>query len=118
MGSGYFLGVDVGSASVRAGVFDASGKRLAFATYAISQFRPGPERVEQSSAEIWQQVCHAVKEAVSSSGVRIEEIRALGFDATCSLVALDEQGRGLAANHRTITSSCGWIIVRRRRRNV
>ena len=111
MGSGYFLGVDVGSASVRAGVFDASGKRLAFATYAISQFRPGPERVEQSSAEIWQQVCHAVKEAVSSSGVRIEEIRALGFDATCSLVALDEQGQ-------TITSSCGWIIVRRRRRNV
>lgn len=98
MGSGYFLGVDVGSASVRAGVFDASGKRLAFATYAISQFRPGPERVEQSSAEIWQQVCHAVKEAVSSSGVRIEEIRALGFDATCSLVALDEQGRGLAVS--------------------
>ena len=32
MSSGYFLGVDVGSASVRAGVFDASGKRLAFAT--------------------------------------------------------------------------------------
>lgn len=98
MGSGYFLGVDVGSASVRAGVFDASGKRLAFATHAISQFRPGPERVEQSSAEIWQQVCHAVKEAVSSSGVRIEEIRALGFDATCSLVALDELGRGLAVS--------------------
>ncbi|MBD5700462.1 FGGY family carbohydrate kinase, partial [Citrobacter freundii] len=57
MGSGYFLGVDVGSASVRAGVFDASGTRLAFATRPISQFRPGPERVEQSSAEIWQQVC-------------------------------------------------------------
>lgn len=61
MGSGYFLGVDVGSASVRAGVFDASGTRLAFATRPISQFRPGPERVEQSSAEIWQQVCQAVE---------------------------------------------------------
>ncbi|SUX79909.1 carbohydrate kinase [Citrobacter youngae] len=46
MSSGYFLGVDVGSASVRAGVFDASGKRMAFATFPISQFRPGPERVE------------------------------------------------------------------------
>ena len=95
--------------------------RLAFATRPISQFRPGPGQVEQSSAEIWQQVCHAVKEAVSSSGVCIEDIRSLGFDATCSLVALDEQGRGLAvspANRQTITSSCGWIIVRRRRRSV
>ncbi len=98
MGSGYFLGVDVGSASVRAGVFDASGTRLAFATRPILQFRPGPERVEQSSAEIWQQVCQAVKEAVSSSGVCIEDIRSLGFDATCSLVVLDEQGRGLAVS--------------------
>ncbi|MBU5603879.1 FGGY family carbohydrate kinase, partial [Citrobacter sp. S55_ASV_140] len=98
MSSGYFLGVDVGSASVRAGVFDASGKRLAFATRPISQFRPGPARVEQSSAEIWQQVCDAVKGAVSSSGICIEDIRSLGFDATCSLVALDEQGQGLAVS--------------------
>lgn len=98
MGSGYFLGVDVGSASVRAGVFDASGTRLAFATRPISQFRPGPERVEQSSAEIWQQVCHAVRGAVSSAGVPVEKIRSLGFDATCSLVALDEHGQGLAVS--------------------
>ena len=98
MSSGYFLGVDVGSASVRAGVFDANGTRLAFATLPISQFRPGPQRVEQSSAEIWQQVCHAVKDAVSSAGVPVEEIRSLGFDATCSLVALDERGQGLAVS--------------------
>ncbi|MCV4594313.1 sugar kinase, partial [Escherichia coli] len=57
MHNGYFLGVDVGSASVRAGVYSASGHRLAFATAPVSQFRPGGERVEQSSAEIWQQVC-------------------------------------------------------------
>lgn len=58
MHNGYFLGVDVGSASVRAGVYSASGHRLAFATAPVSQFRPGGERVEQSSAEIWQQVCN------------------------------------------------------------
>lgn len=32
------------------------------------------------------------------SGVPVEEIRSLGFDATCSLVALDEQGQGLAVS--------------------
>lgn len=98
MSSGYFLGVDVGSASVRAGVFDARGQRLAFASYPISQFRPVPDRVEQSSAEIWQQVCQAVRDAVSSAGVPVAEIRSLGFDATCSLVALDKQGQGLAVS--------------------
>lgn len=108
MHNGYFLGVDVGSASVRAGVYSASGHRLAFATAPVSQFRHGGERVEQSSAEIWQQVCKTVKEATALAGIPISAIRSLGFDATCSLVVLDEQGRGLAvssggsANHDII----------------
>ncbi|RLM04253.1 FGGY-family carbohydrate kinase [Gibbsiella quercinecans] len=98
MGSGYFLGVDVGSASVRAGVYDASGTRLGFATRPVSQFRPGGERVEQSSAEIWRQVCLVVKEAVATAGIPATAIRSLGFDATCSLVALDARGEGLAVS--------------------
>ncbi|WP_416261461.1 FGGY-family carbohydrate kinase [Gibbsiella quercinecans] len=98
MGSGYFLGVDVGSASVRAGVYDASGTRLGFATRPVSQFRPGGERVEQSSAEIWRQVCLVVKEAVATAGIPSTAIRSLGFDATCSLVALDARGEGLAVS--------------------
>ena len=70
MHNGYFLGVDVGSASVRAGVYSASGHRLAFATAPVSQFRPGGERVEQSSAEIWQQVCKTVKESLPTRKIR------------------------------------------------
>lgn len=108
MSNGFFIGVDVGSASVRAGLYDALGRRLAFATRPLSQFRPGGERVEQSSAEIWQLTCQAVREAVAASAVDIQQIRSLGFDATCSLVALDEHGNGLsvspgeAANHDII----------------
>ena len=98
MASGYFLGVDVGSASVRAGVYNETGQRLAFSSRPISQFRPGGERVEQSSAEIWQQVCRAVKEAVSAAKVAPQQIRSLGFDATCSLVVLDKHGQGLAVS--------------------
>lgn len=40
MSSGYFLGVDVGSASVRAGVFDANGTRLPLRHYLSRSFDP------------------------------------------------------------------------------
>ena len=94
----YFIGVDVGSASVRAGVFDAAGNRVGFATRPISQHRPRADFVEQSSSEIWERACGAVKEAVARAGIGAEQVRALGYDATCSLVAVDERGRGVSVS--------------------
>lgn len=92
----YFLGVDVGSASVRAGVYDAAGGRRAFAVRPIRQFHPAPGFVEQSSADIWAQACAAVREAVERAGVAAADVAALGFDATCSLVAVGAGGRPLS----------------------
>ncbi len=50
------IGVDVGSGSVRAGVFNLSGELLAHATREITLFRSAGSVVEQSSREIWQAV--------------------------------------------------------------
>ena len=50
-----FLGIDVGLASVRAGLFDASGRRLGFAAQPVEQFHPKLLFVEQSSADIQEQ---------------------------------------------------------------
>lgn len=98
MANHYFLGVDVGSSSVRAGLFDQHGHRLAFATRPLTQFRYGDERVEQSSTEIWQYTCEVVREAVATAHIDIRQVDAIGFDATCSLVAIDETGNGLAVS--------------------
>ena len=43
-----FIGVDVGSASVRAGLFDETGNELAFAACPIRQFNPRGDVFEQS----------------------------------------------------------------------
>ena len=53
----YVVGVDVGSGSARAGLFDLSGAMLASARRDISMFREAGAIVEQSSAEIWDAVC-------------------------------------------------------------
>jgi FGGY-family pentulose kinase len=92
----YFLGVDVGSASVRAGLFDKQGQRMAFAVRPIKQFHSHGDWVEQSSADIWTQVCQAVRESVAVAGIDPVQVRSIGFDATCSLVAVGADGQPIS----------------------
>ncbi|MEN3257370.1 FGGY-family carbohydrate kinase [Sodalis endosymbiont of Spalangia cameroni] len=96
--NGYYLGVDAGSASVRAGLFSSRGERLAFATRPISQFHDEGHCVEQSSDEIWTAVGEAVREAVTTSHIAPERIKGIGFDATCSLVMLGSAGEPLSVS--------------------
>lgn len=95
-GAGEFLiGIDVGTGSARAGVFDLHGKLAGSDKCPISAHREGGVIVEQSSAEIWTAVARAVRGAVAAAGVGAERIKGIGFDATCSLVVLGEGGRPL-----------------------
>ncbi len=50
------IGVDAGTGSVRAGVFDLGGTLLGSADCPIQLFRPRPDYVEQSSRDIWRAV--------------------------------------------------------------
>lgn len=88
-----FAGVDVGTGSVRAALFDAGGQRLGLGIHPIECYRPAEDHVEQSSDEIWDAAGHALRSALQQSGLPAVAVRGLGFDATCSLVALDAGGR-------------------------
>ena len=94
----HFLGIDVGSGSVRAGVFTAEGRCLAQAASAIEQYRPQPLFVEQSSDNIWAQCEAAVTQALERAGIDGQSVAAIGFDATCSLVALGADGRPVSVS--------------------
>lgn len=91
----HFLGIDVGTGSARAGVFDERGVLRGKGAAEIAIFRDGADVVEQSSAQIWSAVCEASRAAVASSSVAAKDIVGLGFDATCSLVVLDPSGASL-----------------------
>jgi D-ribulokinase len=84
-----YIGVDVGTLSARAGVFDAAGGLMASARRSIAIWREPGDIVEQSSDDIWRAVTTAVREAVEMSGLTAEAVKGMGFDATCSLVVLD-----------------------------
>ena len=93
-----YIGVDVGTLSARAGVFDSAGRLIASARRPIAIWREPGEIVEQSSDDIWRAATAAVREAVEASGVAPEAVRGMGFDATCSLVALDRNARPLSVS--------------------
>jgi D-ribulokinase len=94
--AGHVIGVDVGTGSARAGVFDLKGNMLASASQAIQMWKEGTDRFEQSGNDIWKAVCHAVKQALALSQVSSSSVIGIGFDATCSLVLVDKNGEGVA----------------------
>ena len=91
----YVIGVDVGTGSARAGIFELTGRMVSSAKQDITLFRAIGSIVEQSSAEIWSAVCDAVKGALSQAAIPPDRIAGIGFDATCSLVVLGSGGQSL-----------------------
>ncbi|ONN66163.1 FGGY-family carbohydrate kinase [Herbaspirillum sp. VT-16-41] len=89
----YLIGIDVGTGSARAGVFQPDGRLLASARHDIALFRDERRaRVEQSSAQIWEAVCEAVRAAVARAAIDPAAVSGIGFDATCSLVVQGARG--------------------------
>lgn len=93
MSTPLFMGVDVGTGGARAGLFDARGRMLAAASHPIRMWKPEPDFVEQSSEDIWAACCRASRDALAKAGVEPGRVKGVGFDATCSLVALDASDR-------------------------
>jgi D-ribulokinase len=93
-----FIGVDVGTSSARAGVFDENGTLLATARHPITVWHEAGNIVEQSSSEIWAACAASVRAAMADAALPPSAVRGMGFDATCSLVVLDAAGDPLTVS--------------------
>lgn len=98
MSGRFYLGVDVGTGSARAGIFDARGQLAGAGVHGIEMFRPADDFVEQSSDDIWRACGAAIRAALAAAGVVPAAISGMGFDATCSLVLLDERDAPVTAS--------------------
>ena len=87
------VAVDVGTGSARAGVLTAQGMLLGRAEQPIAMHRPDANHAEHDSEQIWQAVCAAVRQAMNLAKAQPEHVVGLSFDATCSLVIRDGNGR-------------------------
>ena len=85
----FYIGIDVGTGSARAGIFDADGVLKAAAKREITLWHEPGDVVEQSSENIWQAIAASVREAMATARVAPADVAGIGFDATCSLVLID-----------------------------
>ena len=93
-----YIGVDVGTSSTRAGIFDETGNLLAAARHPITIWQEAGDIVEQSSADIWAACVASVRAAMAEAAIAPELVKGIGFDATCSLVVLDKRGEPLTVS--------------------
>jgi gluconokinase len=91
--SGYYIGVDLGTTSTKAIVFDKNGKMVSKSSveYPINSLKPSFR--EQSPEEIFHAVIKTIGESVKKAGISQEEIRFVSFSVMMhSLIAVDEEG--------------------------
>jgi FGGY-family pentulose kinase len=82
----FFLGIDVGTQSLRAALFDTAGHCLAFATGQLDTLHPQPGWAEQDSEQWWQAARAAVRKALARAGARAEDVAGIGLDCTACTV--------------------------------
>ncbi len=132
----YYVGVDVGTGSARAGLVSGDGRVLCTRSVNLEVDNPRSGFYHQSTEQVWAAIETCVADVLKNAN---GGVKGIGFDATCSLVLVDGQGKTIRfdivpmvtapillnftlASHPTRipngTCSCGWTTVRRRRQNL
>ncbi len=81
-----YLGLDVGTQSVRAALFDTSGDCAGYATAPLDTTHPHPTWAEQDAAQWWQAARRAIPDALSKASVTPDAVAAVGLDCTACTV--------------------------------
>ncbi|KAF5363911.1 hypothetical protein D9756_000937 [Leucocoprinus leucothites] len=90
----HYIGVDVGTGSVRASLLSKDGTVVASATQDTQTWRDDHDHriFEQSTTDIWSAISKTIKACLADAKIPPELVKGLGFDATCSLAVADLEG--------------------------
>ncbi len=102
----YFLSVDFGTESVRAGLLDAKGAIRFSAVKEYPTYHPRNGWAEQDPREWWEAFLQVAGKVSKDSGVPRERIRAVVFDTTCSTVTFMDK------NFEPLRNALIWMDVR------
>jgi ribulokinase len=105
MGKDLVIGIDAGTAGIRAGLFDLQGQPLGFSDQSYQTHYPRPGWAEQHPAAWWEALVLAVRGCLLIGGVDGSQVIGLAIDAPCDILLTDRAGTPL-------TESLMWMDLR------
>jgi ribulokinase len=92
----YVIGIDGGTESVRAFVFDLEGRAKGIGVVPYSTEFPGPGQAEQNPEDWWQALGEATQQALQAAAVGPDDIDAISVDTTsCSVATFNREMKPL-----------------------
>ncbi|WP_322923463.1 gluconokinase [Paenibacillus campi] len=92
----YMIGVDIGTTSTKAVLFQENGKVITTANIGYPLYTPMPATAEQDPDEIWHAVLNTIASVMKESGISPQQVLFVSFSSAMhSLIAVDEQGKPL-----------------------
>lgn len=108
----YYIGVDVGTASVRAALITHDGRIVSSATKPLQIWQPLTDYYEQSSEDVWRNVCLVVK--VFSKFLFAFVILWKFVHKHTAIIPAGGEGRGIFLSSQDKASGGQWRLVKDR----
>jgi L-xylulokinase len=105
------MGVDCGSTTIKAAIFDRNGATLAVASRNVRSISPKPGHVEQDMRELWASAAAAMREAIAASGHPSSAIVCIGVTGHGDGLYLADQAGAPLGNGIMSVDSRGLEIV-------
>ncbi len=99
MNKRYLIGLDIGTTSTKAVLFDKTGNVIAESEGHYPVYHPYPMWVEQDPIEIEEKAIQALKEVIEKGRISPNEILSIGLSSAMhSLICVDNQGNPISAS--------------------
>ncbi|GIP22385.1 gluconokinase [Paenibacillus sp. J22TS3] len=94
----YMIGIDMGTTSTKAVLFEEDGRVVTSATQEYPLYTPDSSVAEQDPEQIFAAVLQSVRQVMETSGVQPEQVMFAAFSSAMhSVIAVDQEGKPLTA---------------------
>lgn len=102
----YLIGVDLGTSSTKAALYQVDGTKIAEASIEVPIYYPRPGTVEQDQKDFYETAALTVCRCLSESGINPQDVAAIAFDSQMAGVGLVDE------NFDPVARFDSWLDMR------